>query len=200
MTQKTHQTAVSLARAQGIVRGRDLAKVGASGATLQRLLREGTLVRVDRGLYIAPHRGKVGEPNQLAQLAIRYPNAVFCLLTALQIHGLTTQSPHEVWIAISHKTRAPSINYPPIRVMRFSDPRLDIVQVRIDGVVHVPVTSIAKTIADCFKFRNKIGLDVALEALRDAWQQKKVTMDELWAAAGECRMANVMRPYLESLV
>ncbi|MBU3725331.1 MAG: transcriptional regulator [Burkholderiaceae bacterium] len=197
---KTHQAAVNLARAQGIVRGRDLAKVGASGATLQRLLQEGILVRVNRGLYVAPYRGKVGEPDQLAQLTIRYPNAVFCLLTALQIHGITTQSPHEVWIAISHKARAPSINYPPLRIMRFSDPTLDVVQVCIDGVIHIPVTSIAKTIADCFKFRNKIGLDVALEALRDAWQKQKVTMDELWAAAGDCRVANVMRPYLESLV
>jgi predicted transcriptional regulator of viral defense system len=81
-----------------------------------------------------------------------------------------------------------------------SDPSEGITQVAVDGVVHIPVTSIAKTIADCFKFRNKIGLDIALEALRDAWDQKRVTMDELWASAEICRMTNVMRPYLESLV
>lgn len=100
----------------------------------------------------------------------------------------------------SQKARAPQLDFPPLRVIRMSDIAFGITTVAVDGVVNIPVTDVAKTIVDCFKFRNKIGLDIALEALRDAWHQKKVTMDELWQAAEHCRVANVMRPYLESLV
>ena len=188
-----------LALTQGIVRARSLAEVGVSGATLQQILQKGGLVRISRGLYASPNR-TVTEHDHLAQIAIKHPRVVFCLLTALQVHGLTTQSPSEVWVAISPKARAPKHNFPPLRIVRMSDPSEGITQVAVDGVVHIPVTSIAKTIADCFKFRNKIGLDIALEALRDTWDQKRVTMDELWESADMCRMTNVMRPYLESLV
>ena len=138
--------------------------------------------------------------EQLAQLATKYPLIVFCLLTALKIHGLTTQNPHEVWIAILPHARTPTPVYPPLHVVRFSDPGAGTEQIAIDGVTNVLVTTVAKTVADCFKFRNKIGLDIALEALREAWRLKKVSMDELWEAAQLCRVANVMRPYLESLV
>jgi predicted transcriptional regulator of viral defense system len=163
-------------------------------------MRDGVLIRVGRGLY-APSSLEPGkEPDALSQLAIQYPGAVYCLLTALQIHGLTTQSPHEVWVAISQKAKAPKVNYPPLRIMRFGDLLLGVTQVSVDGIVQIPVTSAAKTVVDCFKFRSKVGLDVALEALREAWRQRKVTMDELWEMANNCRMANVMRPYLESLV
>ena len=188
-----------LALTQGIVRARSLAELGVSGATLQQILRKGELVRIGRGLYASPDR-TVTELDHLAQIAIKHPRVVFCLLTALQVHGLTTQSPSEVWVAISPKARVPKYDFPPLRIVRMSDPGEGIAQVAVDGVVHIPVTSIAKTIADCFKFRNKIGRDVALEALRDAWNQKRVTMDELWESAEICRMTNVMRPYLESLV
>ncbi len=188
-----------LALTQGIVRARSLAELGVSGATLQQILRKGELVRIGRGLYASPDR-TVTELDHLAQIAIKHPRVVFCLLTALQVHGLTTQSPSEVWVAISPKARAPKHEFPPLRIVRMSGPGDGITQVAVDGVLHIPVTSIAKTIADCFKFRNKIGLDVALEALRDAWSQKRVTMDELWESAETCRMTNVMRPYLESLV
>ncbi len=188
-----------LALTQGIVRARSLAELGVSGATLQQILRKGELVRIGRGLYASPDR-TVTELDHLAQIAIKHPRVVFCLLTALQVHGLTTQSPSEVWVAISPKARVPKYDFPPLRIVRMSDPGECITQVAVDGVLHIPVTSIAKTIADCFKFRNKIGLDVALEALRDAWSQKRVTMDELWESAETCRMTNVMRPYLESLV
>ena len=188
-----------LLQAKGLVRAHELAQLGVAGETLQQLLRKGVIVRISRGLYAAPDR-ELNEHDQLAQLAIKYPNVVFCLLTALQIHGLTTQAPLEVWVAISPNARAPQVSYPPLRIVRLSDPGLCLEQITLDGVVHVPVTSVAKTVADCFKFRNKIGLDIALEALRDAWRQKKVTMDELWEMAQLCRVANVMRPYLESLV
>lgn len=182
-----------------MVRAHELARLGVAGEKLQQLLRSGVVVRISRGLYAAPDRA-LTEHDQLAQLSIKYPRMVFCLLTALQIHGLTTQAPHEVWVAISPNARAPLVGYPPLRIVRFSDPGLGIEQISLDGVVHIPVTSVAKTVADCFKFRNKIGLDIALEALRDAWRQKKVTMDQLWESAQLCRVANVMRPYLESLV
>lgn len=188
-----------LLQAKGLVRAHELAQLGVAGETLQQLLRKGVIVRISRGLYAAPDR-VLNEHDQLAQLAIKYPNMVFCLLTALQIHGLTTQAPHEVWVAILPNARAPQVSYPPLRIVRLSDPGLGLEQITLDGVVHIPVTSVAKTVADCFKFRNKIGLDIALEALRDAWRQKKVTMDELWEMAQLCRVANVMRPYLESLV
>jgi predicted transcriptional regulator of viral defense system len=138
--------------------------------------------------------------DDLGPIAIKSPNLVFCLLTALRLHGLTTQSPHEVWVAVGLKARPPRIEYPPLHVVRMSEPGFDIVQVRVEGAVHIPVTSVAKTVADCFKFRSTVGTDIALEALRDAWHQKMVSMDELWIAAEHCRMANVMRPYMQSLI
>ncbi len=190
--------ALDLLRAKGMVRARELAQIGVAGETLQQLLRRGALVRIGRGLYVTPDRA-LTEHDQLAQLAIKHPRVVFCLLTALQIHGLTTQAPHEVWVAISPNARAPQVEYPPLRVVRLSDPDIQIEQISLDGVVRIPVTSAAKTVVDCFKFRNKIGLDVALDALKDAWRQKKVSMDDLWESAQLCRMTNVMRPYLECL-
>jgi predicted transcriptional regulator of viral defense system len=191
--------ALDLLHSRGIVRARDLAAIGVSGATLAHLLGRGELIRIGRGLYAPPGR-MATESDQLVQTAIRYPNAVFCLLTALQVHGLTTQSPHEIWVAIGPHSRAPTPGYPPLRVIRFSDPSIGLEQRLIDGVVSIPVTSVAKTVADCFKFRNKIGVDIAIEALRDAWIKRKATMDGLWEAAEWCRMTRVMRPYLESLV
>ena len=193
------KSALKLLHVKGMVRAHELASIGVAGETLQQLLRTGLLVRISRGLYAAPDRA-LNEHDQLAQLAIKHPKMVFCLLTALQIHGLTTQAPHEVWVAISPNARAPQVSYPPLRIVRLSDADVQVVTISLDGIVHIPVTSVAKTVADCFKFRNKIGLDIALEALRDAWRQKKVTMDELWESAQLCRVTNVMRPYLESLV
>lgn len=192
------KSALELLHAKGMVRAHELASIGVTGETLQQLLRTGLLVRISRGLYAAPDRAR-NEHDQLAQLAIKHPRMVFCLLTALRIHGLTTQAPHAVWVAISPNARTPKVSYPPLRIVRLSDADVQVVTISLDGIVHIPVTSVAKTVADCFKFRNKIGLDIALEALRDAWRQKKVTMDELWESAQLCRVANVMRPYLESL-
>lgn len=196
MHPNTTHAGLELAREKGIVRARELALVGAAGGTLQQLLKTGTLVKIGRGVYAPANRSI----DELAPIAIKSKGLVFCLLTALQLHGLTTQSPHEVWVAIGQKARAPKLEYPPLHVVRMSDLKFGIMTKTVDGVVQILVTDVAKTVADCFKFRNKIGHDVALEALRDAWQQKAVTMDELWRAAEHCRVANVMRPYLESLV
>jgi predicted transcriptional regulator of viral defense system len=186
---------LDLVREKGLVRARDLEKLGVAGGTLQQFLKSGGLVRIGRGVYsVAEH------VDELGPIAIKYPHLVFCLLTALQLHGLTTQSPHEVWVAVGQKARSPKIDNPPLHVIRMSNVDYGIMSMLVDEVVQIPVTDVAKTIADCFKFRSKVGLDVALEALRDAWQQKLVTMDELWEASQHCRVANVMRPYLESLV
>src|SRR5262249_46839841 len=126
---------------------------------------------------------------------------VVCLLSALQFHGLTTQLPAEVWLALERGTRRPKEEQLPLRVVFFSGPAFShgVEEHEVEGVP-IKVYSPAKTVADCFKYRNKIGLDVALEALRECWRQKRCTMDDLWRSARVCRVANVIRPYLESLV
>jgi len=154
---------------------------------------------VGRGLYALPDR-PVSEHNTLAEVARKHPQAIVCLLSALRFHDLTTQSPFEVWLAIPNKARAPKMDYPPLRIVRFSGEALTVgVEDHVIDGVPVRVTSVARTVADCFKFRNKIGLDVALEALQEAWRAKRVSMDELWHYATLCRVTNVVRPYMESL-
>lgn len=199
MTSTSHHPAVLIAHEKGLIRANELAKFGASGAVLQQLLATGQLNRVTRGLY-APASKSLSEMDDLGVVAIKYPQLVFCLLTALQIHELTTQLPHQLWVAIGQKARAPKLDFPPLRIIRMNDLSFGLTTLIVDGGIPIQVTNVAKTIADCFKFRNKIGLDIALEALRDAWRQKKVTIDEIWQAAEHCRVQNVMRPYLESLV
>jgi predicted transcriptional regulator of viral defense system len=199
MTSTSHHPAVLIAHEKGLIRANELAKFGASGAVLQQLLATGQLIRVTRGLY-APASKTLSEMDDLGVVAIKYPQLVFCLLTALQIHELTTQLPHQLWVAIGQKARAPKLDFPPLRIIRMNDLSFGLTTLIVDGGIPIQVTNVAKTIADCFKFRNKIGLDIALEALRDAWRQKKVTIDEIWQAAEHCRVQNVMRPYLESLV
>jgi predicted transcriptional regulator of viral defense system len=154
---------------------------------------------VGRGVYSLPNQA-ISENRSLAEVAIRVPRGVICLVSALRVHGIGTQAPHEVWLAIPHHMPSPRISQPALRVIRMSGPSLTkgVDRLKVDGV-EVPVFNAAKTIADCFKFRNKIGLDVALEALREGWNERKVTMDELWRYATVNRVANVMRPYLESI-
>lgn len=188
-----------LARRQGLLRPRDVEACGFSRMVLSTLARQGKLTRLCRGLYALPDR-PMSEHVTLAAVAGKHPNVVVCLLSALQFHGLTTQSPFEVWVAIPNKARAHKMDYPPLRIVRFSGEALieGVEEHRVDGVT-VQVTSVAKTVANCFKYRNKIGLDVALEALREAWNAKRVKMDDLWHCAQVCRVANVMRPYLAAL-
>jgi predicted transcriptional regulator of viral defense system len=190
---------LKLAREKGVLRPRDLEGVGIAGEYLNKLHAEGVLERPGRGLY----RLTTAKPSryaQLAEIAKRVPRSVFCLISALDFHELTTEIPHELWIAIPEKARSPKIEYPPLRTVQFSEAayRFGIETHTIDGV-EVKVYSAAKTVADCFKFRNQIGLDVALEALRDCWRKKKATSDALWKAAKVCRMTNVMRPYMEAM-
>ena len=159
----------------------------------------GQLARVARGLYALPGY-QDGEQGALVAVAKRAPGVVFCLLTALRFHDLTTQAPFEVWIAIGNKAHPPRLDYPPLRTVRFSPTSLA-AGVEVHKVEGTPirVTCVAKTVSDCFKFRNKLGLDVALEALREARRAKKASADELWRYAKLNRVANVMRPYLEAV-
>lgn len=196
----TRNPILQMARAQAFLRPTDVQELGLSRTSLNTLVSEGRLVRLSRGLYAHPNR-PVTEHTSLAEIASKHPNVLVCLLSALQFHGLTTQAPFEVWIAIASKARAPKSDYPPLRIVRFGGAALTegAEAHQVEGVT-VRITSPAKTVVDCFKFRNKIGLDVALEALREAWYAKRVSMDELWHYAQICRMGNVMRPYLEALV
>jgi predicted transcriptional regulator of viral defense system len=195
----SYQNILDLAAERGLIRPRDLTERGLPTVSLTRLVRQGRLQRVGRGLYALPDR-PVSEHNALAEVARKNPQAIVCLLSALRFHDLTTQSPFEVWLAIPNKARAPKMDYPPLRIVRFSGAALTRgVEERVIDGVPVRVTSVARTVTDCFKFRNKIGLDVALEALQEAWRAKRVSMDELWRYATLYRVANVMRPYMESL-
>jgi predicted transcriptional regulator of viral defense system len=193
------ETTLELLREQGTLRPRDLARLDIPPDYLDRLCRRGLVDRVARGLYAWPD-AEVGEHHSLAEAARLVPRGVVCLLSALRFHGLTTQSPHEVWLTLPNKAWAPKVKCPKLRIVRASGPALTemVEEGPIEGVA-VRVYSPARTVADCFKHRSKIGLDVALEALRDSFRGGKATMDELWAAARVCRMENVMRPYLESL-
>ncbi|MFK0571952.1 type IV toxin-antitoxin system AbiEi family antitoxin domain-containing protein [Endozoicomonas sp.] len=196
---RTNQQILDLAQSEGLIRSRDITARGLPRVALTRLVREGLLIRLDRGLYALPDR-QVSEHGSLAEVASKYPDGIVCLLSALRVHGLTTQSPFNVWLAIPNKDRSPKMDYPPLRIVRFSGKALTegIEEHVIDGVT-VHMTNVARTVVDCFKFRNKIGLDVALESLREAWGNKRVSMDDLWRYAVLFRVANVMRPYMESL-
>jgi predicted transcriptional regulator of viral defense system len=154
---------------------------------------------VGRGLYGLTTR-PVSAHGTLAEVARRVPKGVVCLLSALRFHDLTTQAPFEVWLAIDNKAATPRLDYPPLRLVRFSGAALTegVEEHDVDSVT-VRITGVAKTVADCFKYRNKIGLDVALEALREAWNAKRMTSDQIWHYAKIDRVANVMRPYLENL-
>jgi predicted transcriptional regulator of viral defense system len=193
------ETALELLRERGTLRPRDLARHDIPPDYLDRLYRLGRVDRVARGLYTWPD-AEVSEHHSFAEAARLVPGGVVCLLSALRFHGLSTQSPVEVWLTLPNKAWTPKVKYPRLRIVRASGPALTtmVEEHRVETVA-VKIYSPAKTVADCFKHRSKVGLDVALEALRDAFRGRKATMDELWAAARVCRMENVMRPYLESL-
>jgi predicted transcriptional regulator of viral defense system len=198
---RTHEQAIlKLARQRPLLRARDLSEQSIPTAVLSRLVSAGKLERVGRGVYSLPGR-PITEFRSLAEAALRAPQGVVCLLSALRIHGIGTQAPFEVWLAIPKNLPLPRFDQPAIRPVRMSGTALTegIEEHKIEGVT-VRVFDAAKTVADCFKYRNKIGVDVALEALREGWSQKKFRMDDLWRYATIDRVANVMRPYLESIV
>lgn len=187
-------------REKGIVRASDLTALEIPRSYLTRLVDSGQLQRISRGLYVARESNPTAN-RTLAEVCRRVPAGVICLLSALRFHDLTTQLPSQVWMAIDFKARHPREHILPIRITRFSGQALSqgIETHMIEGVL-VRVYCPAKTIADCFKYRNKIGLDVAIEALRDGLQKRKCTVDDLWHYARVCRITNVLRPYLEATV
>jgi predicted transcriptional regulator of viral defense system len=192
-------------RGRGILRTRDFEADGISRQQLKRLTVRGALERVGRGLYSVPGTN-ITRHHSLVETCMRAPNAIVCLSSALQFHNLTTQCPNEVWIMIDKRARTPKLAYPPIRVFRASGEALTsgINIHQIEGVP-VSVTNIAKTVADCFKYRNKIGLDVAIEALKESLRrdpgsrQRHTTRGEIRLYARICRVERVMQPYLEAI-
>jgi predicted transcriptional regulator of viral defense system len=199
MAVTTKKKALALIEKRGIVRSRDLEAHGISRTLLAHLVEDELVVREARGLYVAA-RHEPSESHTLVQVAKRVPEAVFCLLTALRFHELTTQSPSEVWIAIAEKARRPNLDHPRLRVARFSGAALTtgVETHQVEGVT-IRVTSAAKTVADCFKYRNKIGIDVAVEALRDFARRYRGGSSELARCARVCRVARIMQPYLDSV-
>lgn len=200
MRQNTHSDRLlHLASQKGMLRPCDLDAPGIPRIYLSRLTASGHLEKAGRGLYrLADH--PLSENESLVTVAAKVPQAVFCLLTALQFHELTTQLPRQVWIAMPRGSHAPRVDYPPIKMVQFTgDAYSEGIEIFERDNVTLRVYSMAKTVADCFKHRNKIGLDVAIEALKEVRARNKVSTDELWRYAKICRVANVMRPYLEAL-
>ncbi len=200
MLPDTHtQRVLDLASQKGLLRANDLDAIDAPRVVLTRLTAAGLLEKIGRGLYRLPE-SQGSEHESLVTVATKVPQAVFCLLTALQFHELTTQLPRQVWIAMPRGSHAPRLDYPPIKMVQFTGEAYTagVEEAEHDGV-KLRVYGVAKTVADCFKHRNKIGLDVALEALKDARARNRAPLDDIWRFAKVCRVANVMRPYLESI-
>ena len=190
---------LEMARRVGVLRSRDLARQGIASVYLRRLYKRGLLAQSGRGLYALPRRD-VSVNRSLAEASVKVPAGVICLLSALRFHDLTTQAPSQIWLAIDWKAWAPKGAGLPLRIVRMSGEamRVGVEEHKVEGVT-VRVFSAAKTVADCFKFRNKIGLDVALEALREYRRGHRGGLDALWRFARVCRVAEVMRPYLEAI-
>lgn len=173
--------------------------LGLTFQDIQHLLKNGAVERVSRGLY----RVSSAEPTEMetiAMVAAAAPKTIICLLSALRVHDIGTQLPHAVWIALNRKSRKPTLLPSQVRIVRFSGPMLThgVIQRTMMGV-EVSVTSPARTVVDCFRYRQKIGLAVALEALRDAIRSRKATVDEIMRTAKICRIRTVIIPYVEAL-
>jgi predicted transcriptional regulator of viral defense system len=193
------EIALAVARDRGIARSRDFEAAGIPRIYLQRLRDEGLLTQPGRGLY-ALAGSNFSAHHSLAEAAKSVPTGVIGLLSALQYHELTTQLPSQVWMLLPSKAWAPRRPPVTLKILRASGEALKagVEQQLVDRVV-VPITSPSKTVADCFKYRGKIGLDVAIEALRDCLTKKRTTRDEIWRYASIDRVQNVIRPYLEAL-
>jgi predicted transcriptional regulator of viral defense system len=190
---------LGMAERNGVVLTRELVGQGIHRQALTRLVAEGRLERVGRGVYRSPE-ADVTEHHGLILAATAVPQGVICLLSALTFHGIGTQLPHEVWLALDRRTRKPTTSAVPLRFVRFSGPGLTfgIETHRLEGQL-VRIYSLAKTVADCFKYRNKIGIDVAVEALRESLAERRLSPAELEPASRACRVEQVLRPYLEAL-
>ncbi len=190
---------LKLAKTLGFLRVKDVLSHGIHPEYLRRLSSTGQLLRTGRGVYRLAG-GDISENVTLAAVAKRVPKGIVCLLSALRFHNIGTQNPLEVWVALERGTASPREKELPLRIMVFSKSSFSIGTEahNLEGVT-VRITNPAKTITDCFKYRNKIGLDVALEALKECVRKRKCTPADLWKYAKVCRVANVMRPYLEAV-
>lgn len=199
MNSGNKQKVLDLFGRKKIIRPKDLEEIHVDIKYLYLLLEEGKLKKIGEGLYTLPEFS-IDEKFSLIQVSKRIPEGVFCLLTALEFHEVTTQIPHEVWIALDNSAYVPKMESVQLRVIRMSGESLSsgISEYSIEGIP-VKIYTPAKTVADCFKFRNKIGLDVAIEALRDYIRDDHGTIDELWKYAKICRVQNIIRPYLEAM-
>ncbi len=192
------QALIGTARRKGVLRPRDLERLSIRREQLSRLARRGLLQRLGRGLYALPSH-ELTENHSLAEAAKVVPNGVICLLSALRYHRMTTQNPFEVWVAVGHKAWRPRHRKPPLRIVHMSGvpATTGIETTRVEGV-RVRVFGAAKTVADCFRYRNKIGIDAAIEALRAYRRVHRGQTNELWRFAQICRVTRVMQPYLEA--
>lgn len=190
---------LKLVQKMGVIRPKDLLKRDIAKIHLKRLLDEGKIERLQKGLYALPGKD-FGEHHRLIETCKRAPGGVVCLLSALSFHKLTTQSPHEIWMAFPNKAWTPKMKDVSLKVVRYSETTFKS-GVETHSIHGVPVKlfNIPKTVADCFKYRNKIGIDVAIEALQECWRSRKCTMDELWKYAKICRVSRIMKPYMEML-
>jgi predicted transcriptional regulator of viral defense system len=185
--------------ALGIARLAELRDAGVTAATVSRMERDGEVLRLARGLYQLPD-APLDTHHSLAEVAKRIPKGVVCLVSALAFHGLTDQLPRPVWLAIGHKDWPPKPDGTPFRLVRFTDRLLNEgVEIHSIEGVSVKVFGIAKSVADCFRYRNKIGLPVAIEGLQEALRQRKTTPAEIARQAERGAVATIIRPYLEAL-
>lgn len=197
---KQSQYVTAIVEKQKLVRSKDLKEHSVSRSHLWNLAKVGKIERVGHGLYRAKN-APISAHETLLEVAKRVPAGVLCLSSALRYHELTTESPFEIWLAIERDMWTPKMEFPPLRVVHFSPDTFKFgVETHSEDGGSFRVYSPAKTVADCFKFRSKIGMETAIEALRSAYKEKKASIDEISRAAKVCRVVNVMRPYMESLV
>ena len=199
MGKSKEQVVIDLARKLGTIRIKDLLERGLHPEFARRLVAKDILIRSERGLYTLAD-SEITEHHGFALIGKRCPKGVICLTSALRFHGIGTQLPRKIWLALEKGSAQPRLSYPPISVVRLSGPSFSegIAEHSIEGV-NVKIYNPAKTVADCFKFRSRIGLEAAIEAVRECLHERKATSDEIYRYAKICRVWNVMKPYLEAI-
>jgi len=199
MVKSKEQAVIDLARKLGTIRINDLLERGIHPEFVRRLVSKNVFVRSARGLYSLAE-SEITEHHSFAIIGKRIPKGVVCLTSAIRFHNIGTQLPRKIWLALEKGSAQPRLSYPPLSIVRFSGPAFSegIEEHKIEGVT-VKIYSPAKSVADCFKFRNRIGLEAAIEAARESLNERKATSDQIYHYAKICRVWNVMKPYLEAL-
>ena len=200
-TQNTQEKIVrALLKENGVIRSRDAREKGVHHEVLRRMVANGKIQKITRGQYVASDHEFSGKMS-LAMVAKHIPHSVICLLSALDYHEIGTQNPYQVWIALAQKHWGSTLEYPPLKIIRYSEQTLamGVEEVDVEGVT-VRVFNIPKTVVDCFKYRNKVGIDVAVEALREVVETGRCKISEFNPYAKAARVQNVMRPYIEALI